>query len=170
MKKILVAVCASVLSIAFVPAAAMADECDISNTGPGSSNECVDENTVECDVTNNNEIDVDNDNDQDSNSGNAGNGGNTNGGGATSGDAENDNETDVDVDIDNDGCVDDEEETTGGGQGGGSTTTPTPQVKAATTTLPDTGTEMVAVSLATAFVLGTASAIATKKLVSDDEN
>lgn len=169
MKKLLVAVSASVLSLAFVPAVAMADECVISNTGPDSSNECIVEDTQECDATNNNDVNVDNDNDQDSNSGNADNDGNTTGGDANSGNAGNENNTDVDVDINNDGCEAENDDTpstptTGGGKGSGTSTVP--QVKAATTTLPDTGAEMVVVSLATAFVLGTASAIVTKKLVS----
>lgn len=169
MKKLLVASLASVLTISFAPAAVLAQECNISNTGPGSVNECVDENEVECDVTNDNNVDIDNDNDQDAGSGDAGDNSNTTGGDTNSGDASNDNGTDVDVDIDNDGCVPENETTPPtGGQGGGTPET-TPAVQGASTELPETGTSMVAVGAATAFVLGTASAIATKKLLNDEQ-
>ncbi len=165
MKKLLVASFASTMAIGFAPAVVFA--ADISNTGPGSYNSIINETTRKITVTCNNDVEVVNINDQSSNSGTAEVDGNNYGGDAQSGDAQNLNEYVATLGV---SC---EPATLAvvtppaeGGKGSGTTTTP--QVKAVTTTLPDTGSEMLVVGIATAFVLGTASAIATKKLVSDE--
>jgi hypothetical protein len=164
MKKILIAGFASTLAIGFAPAAVFA--ATISNTGPGSYNSIINESTKEITVTCNNNVEVVNINNQSSNSGTAVVNGNNYGGDAQSGDAQNLNEFVATLGVSCAPVVAAVTPPPAGGQGGG---TPAPAVLASSTTLPDTGSEMILVGAATAFVLGTASAIATKKLV-DDEN
>ena len=80
------------------------EDCDISNTGPGSTNECTVRDIYTCEVTENNEIIVRNDNEQTVASGTATNDGNNEGGNATSGTATNENGTVFNVEITNEGC------------------------------------------------------------------
>lgn len=168
MKKILVASLASVMAIGLAPGAVMAAEDNISNTGPGSFNWVYNEVNKTVDITCDNDIDVVTVNNQQANSGTASVKQNTYSGNATSGNAENFNQNVTDVDV---SCGPKQAEAVTppaeGGKGGG-TPEPTPVVEAASTELPDTGASMVVVGAATALVLGTASALATKKLLSDE--
>lgn len=77
------------------------DSCVISNTGPGSTNECELDDDFKCEVKNDTEIDFDNDSDQNAGSGDASVDGNTSGGSATSGSASNSNSTQVEIDVTN---------------------------------------------------------------------
>ncbi len=169
MKKTLLASLASTVVIGLAPGVAMAAE--IGNSGPGSSNEIDNSSSVECDVTNNNNVGVEGGNNQGSETGGAENDGNTTGGGAQSGNANNDNETQVDVDVDNGGCENEGNSTSNeGGKGSeNETTTTTPKVLAESTEeLPDTGASMMVVGAATAIVLGAASAVATRRLLNNE--
>lgn len=80
-----------------VAAATTTSSCDITNTGPGSVNNCtLDENNI-THVTCVNDVYVIGSNEQKANSGNANNGGNTTGGSATTGDVRNDNNQSVSI-------------------------------------------------------------------------
>lgn len=87
-----------------IPASAT-DECTITNTGPGSVNECEIEQEFTCTVQNDTVIIVNSEGEQVASSGDSNTDGNTNGGGATSGSATNDNGTSFEFEINNDGCV-----------------------------------------------------------------
>ncbi|MEO5499779.1 MAG: hypothetical protein ABIR46_04740 [Candidatus Saccharimonadales bacterium] len=81
-----------------------ADDCAISGTGPGSTNECVVERDCSIDISNDTDIDINNDSDQTSESGDSEVDGNTSGGNASSGGSSNTNSTEVGVEIVNGGA------------------------------------------------------------------
>lgn len=88
------------------------EDCTITNTGPGSTNECVTETTYTCEVIGDNEIRIINSNDQEVYSGPADVTDNTDSGNATSGSVTNNNGTTFDIQIENDVCVASEVEET----------------------------------------------------------
>lgn len=104
-----------VVSPLLLASSASAETCTITNTGPGSTNECIVEGGDECTVTNNNDIDITNDTDQNANTGDADVDGNTDGGNAESGDAVNESDTSVNIGITNGGCNPQTTSTPGGG-------------------------------------------------------
>jgi len=92
-KKVLQAITVVGLTVGFsLGVAAAADtNCDITNTGPDSTNSCTDDTSNNVTVTCTNGIYVVDTNSQDANSGGANNSGNGNSGGATTGNAVNQN-------------------------------------------------------------------------------
>lgn len=119
MKKFLKTSIATLLSFMMLSAAASAQV--ITNTGPGSTNQVVTNNTSVVNCTNTNVVGVTNVNNQTSSSGTATTSGNTTGGSATSGSASNSNTTSTSVAATN-GCGATTANTPGsGGSGGGQT-------------------------------------------------
>lgn len=131
MKKLskVIAVAAVILTPFIFSGAAQAQEasCEITNTGPGSNNQCTISEEYECNVTNDNNVTIVNQNDQTSTSGTVNNSGNTSGGSATSGTVTNTNGTVFNVTITNgETCV------VTAVTPPAPTPTPTPEVKGAT--------------------------------------
>lgn len=95
MKKLskVVAVAALILTPFIFSGAAQAQQadCDISNTGPGSNNQCTISDDYECSVDNDNNVVIVNQNGQTVASGTVNNSGNTGGGNSTSGTVSNTN-------------------------------------------------------------------------------
>ena len=142
MNKILQIATTSVVSLALMGGVAAADT--ISNTGPGSDNSIVHNNTSNCTVDNNNNVDVNNQNNQNSNSGNASGNDNTTGGNSQSGDASNTSSSTTNVNINNHGCDPSVTSTTTTPvktttTPTTTTTKPTTAVLASSSTLPNTG-------------------------------
>lgn len=105
MKKLLLTVAVFALALGFnVPSASAAD-CTISNTGPGSVNECEVIENYKCTVDNDNNVKVYNSNGQQVQTGSAITVTNTSGGSSTSGNASNTNGTVVEGTIKNNSCV-----------------------------------------------------------------
>lgn len=103
LSQILIAV-ALILGPLFVGAAASAEECSITGTGPGSENKCEVSKEFTCEVDIDNKFTVTNSNDQVVASGEAKVEGNTTGGDAGSGTAVNVNGTTIHVTFSNGGC------------------------------------------------------------------
>jgi hypothetical protein len=152
MNKLLLGLTAFALALGVSAPSASALSCDISGTGPGSTNTCESVADFECQVKNNNEFTVINKNDQKATSGTAVVDGNTDGGNALSGSATNSNGTVIDVKITNGGCVvtavtqppvvtPPTTVTPSGGQGEVVTPVPAPAGRGAVTTLPNTDAE-----------------------------
>ena len=141
MSKILQIASASVVSLALMGGVAAADT--ISNTGPGSDNSIIHDNTSNCTVNNNNHLDVNNQNNQNSNSGNASGSNNTTGGNSQSGNSSNTSSSTTNVDINNHGCDPAVASTTPPvtttKTPTAKTTTPTTAVLTSNSTLPNTG-------------------------------
>lgn len=164
MKKLLVASLATAV-FAVAPSGAVF-AASINNTGPGSNNVITNSNSNNCNKTNNNSLVVQGSNSQNGSTGNTSSGNNTSGGNSTSGNSSNSNNSNVKVNVSTNGCG---TKTTGGGKGSGtSTTVSNPAVKAAATSLPDTGASSVALGAVASVTLGIAAAFATRKLVTSN--
>lgn len=87
-------------AVVSLPAQAQAD-CEISNTGPGSENECSVEQNYTCEVVNSNTVKINGETVQVSTSGDTDNNDNTDGGNATTGTATNSSGTAFNVTIRN---------------------------------------------------------------------
>lgn len=182
MNKLLLGLTAFILALGVSAPSAFALDCDISNTGPNSTNECKSIEDFRCTVTNNNEVKVYNDNEQVAVTGGAVTIDNTSGGSSTSGDANNTNSTVVEGVIKNNACVIAAPAvvTPSGGQGevaapvapsGGQgevvAPVPAPAGRGAVTALPNTGAESAIgivtglVALLGATVLGSRFAVST---------
>ncbi|GEM_PF-1862408 len=107
MKKISSVITATLFAtLLFAGVAQAQSSCTISGpTGPNSNNQCVNNHSTTCTVTNTNTVNTSNTNSQTSSSGSTNNSGNTSGGGATSGSASNSNSTNTNVSITNGGCA-----------------------------------------------------------------
>lgn len=120
MKKLLQMLAAVVLALGLMSGVASADH-SISNTGPGSNNEIIEEHRTDIECDNEVDIEIDNNNNQEAESGGAEVEGNTNGEDASTGDASNENRTSTGVEVDG-GCLGGEKKQPnqpGGGNGGG---------------------------------------------------
>ena len=84
---------------------ASAESCTITNTGPGSTNECISADDYICEVDNNNTVTIFDKNNQTVVSGSGTITGNTGGGGATTGTVSNANGTSYNVVIENGTCA-----------------------------------------------------------------
>ncbi len=102
MKKFLKTILATLASCMLFSAAASAQV--ITNTGPGSNNQVVTNNTRSCSSTNTNVVGVTNTSNQTGSSGSANTSGNTTGGSSTSGSVSNNNNTSTSVAVNNSGC------------------------------------------------------------------
>lgn len=105
MKKLLLTVAAFALAFGFTTHSVSAADCTISNTGPGSVNECKVIENFKCTVDNDNKVKVYNSNGQEVSTGNAITVTNTSGGSSTSGNANNTNGTVIEGTIKNNSCV-----------------------------------------------------------------
>jgi hypothetical protein len=105
MKKLLLTVAVFALAFGFTTPSVSAADCTISNTGPGSVNECDVIENFRCTVDNDNKVKIYNSNGQEVTTGNAVTITNTTGGSSTSGDANNSNGTTVEGTIKNNSCV-----------------------------------------------------------------
>jgi len=105
MKKLLLTVAVFALAFGFTTPSALAADCTISNTGPGSVNECEVIENFRCTVDNDNKVKVYNSNGQEVTTGSAVTVTNTSGGSSTSGNAGNTNGTTVEGTIKNNSCV-----------------------------------------------------------------
>lgn len=174
MKKIILTVLTSFSSIVILPVAASAQ---IVNTGPGSNNQIITNNTSTCTSTSSNSTTVTNTNSQSSNSGSSNTSGNTNGGSATSGSSSNSNQTSTSVTATNNGgCVPASSNPSGGNGGGGSggdvlgeTVSAGGQGAGEVLSLPETGVTSPAEKLAALTALTTGAGmlgLATKRIMS----
>jgi hypothetical protein len=111
---------AGAIAIALIFGGTAFAEADISNTGPGSTNEIDISERCDIDVDNDTDIDVDNNNPQDAESGDGSVSGNTSGGGAQSGNAGNNSSTNIDLNVTNGNILDcnAQQPTTPGNNGG----------------------------------------------------
>ena len=100
----MLAVGAITLAPLLASTAALAVTCDITNTGPGSNNQCTSTAKYTCTIDNNNTLKVFNGNTQVATSGNATTNNNTTSGSATSGSAANGNLVTYSATIDNSGA------------------------------------------------------------------
>jgi hypothetical protein len=105
MKKLLLTVAAFALAFGVTAPSVSAADCTITNTGPGSVNECEVIENYKCTVDNDNKVKVYNSNGQEVTTGNAITVTNTSGGSSTSGNANNTNGTTVEGTIKNNSCV-----------------------------------------------------------------
>jgi len=143
MKRFLQIVCALSLGVAMFSGSASAQaDCTITGTGPGSNNECTNNQVKTCVVKNNNVISVDGDSSQEATSGVSVATDNTNGGDSESGDASNNNEVNFTGTVVNGLCVSAAVTPTPGQGGGTSEQTPAavvkPKASAPKTTVPRT--------------------------------
>lgn len=97
MKRLLQSLTSVLVAMSFMVGGAAALSCDVSNTGPGSTNNCTSEQTNSSTIECNNNVNLTNDSDQGSTSGSADNSNNTNSGSANSGSTNNTNSTSSDI-------------------------------------------------------------------------
>lgn len=176
MKKLITSSIATLLSIFALGFASVSAQ-SITNTGPGSNNQVITNNTTSCSSTNTNTIGIVNAGNQTSSSGSASTSGNTTGGNATSGSSSNNNSTSTSVSVNNSGCGTTTSTTPtpntpgrGADQPGGGGRGASVQEVASIASLPATGTtpvaEVIAIGLAVTSGVGIAAYLARQYFIS----